>query len=540
MGGLSAWQGLFVHGRLQAGERVLITGASGGVGHLAVQLARHAGAEVVEEGAADLLFDTVGGELPAAGTGRHDHSGGAGRRLFHRRAGSRAAARSWRAWRTRGSCCLRSTRRSRSSAHGRHSTALRRGASAARWSSMSPPVSRRSQRRGLAAACLSNEHATSRCDNRRDRETEARQPAASTSPRSASAAWGCPTPTGTPTRPSRSRRSTTRSTSASTSSTPPTSTARTRTRSSSAARSAAGATRSSSRRSSASCATRRSGDGARSTAGPSTCARRARRACARLGVDTIDLYYQHRVDPRRADRGDGRRDGRAGRRRARCATSGSRRPAPTRSGARRAVHPIAALQSEYSLWTREPEDGVLARPAASSASASCRTARSAAASSPGDPLAGGLFAETTTAATLPRSRARTSDATLGSSRRWRRLAQRQGAHAGAARARVGARAGRRRRADPRDEARDLPRGERRRGRRPAVDVELALLDRTSRPTLSPARTPGSPTRPWRRTPPDTTRSALDDAGRAQGQRRAHGSTSIRARRCCTCCATSSA
>jgi NADPH:quinone reductase-like Zn-dependent oxidoreductase len=65
MGGLSAWQGLFVHGRLQAGERVLITGASGGVGRLAVQLARHAGAEVVEE-RADLVFDTVGGELPEA------------------------------------------------------------------------------------------------------------------------------------------------------------------------------------------------------------------------------------------------------------------------------------------------------------------------------------------------------------------------------------------------------------------------------------------------------------------------------------------
>jgi NADPH:quinone reductase-like Zn-dependent oxidoreductase len=65
MGGLSAWQGLFVHGRLQAGERVLITGASGGVGDLAVQLARHAGAQVVEEGA-DLVFDTVGGELPGA------------------------------------------------------------------------------------------------------------------------------------------------------------------------------------------------------------------------------------------------------------------------------------------------------------------------------------------------------------------------------------------------------------------------------------------------------------------------------------------
>jgi NADPH:quinone reductase-like Zn-dependent oxidoreductase len=66
MGGLSAWQGLFVHGRLQADERVLITGASGGVGHLAVELARDAGAEVVQqEGAADLVFDTVGGELPA-------------------------------------------------------------------------------------------------------------------------------------------------------------------------------------------------------------------------------------------------------------------------------------------------------------------------------------------------------------------------------------------------------------------------------------------------------------------------------------------
>jgi NADPH:quinone reductase-like Zn-dependent oxidoreductase len=65
MGGLSAWQGLFVHGRLQQGERVIVTGASGGVGHLAVQLARHAGAVVVERGPADLVFDTTGGELPA-------------------------------------------------------------------------------------------------------------------------------------------------------------------------------------------------------------------------------------------------------------------------------------------------------------------------------------------------------------------------------------------------------------------------------------------------------------------------------------------
>ena len=64
MGGLTAWQALFVHGQLARGERVLITGASGGVGHLAVQLARHAGATVVESGPADLVFDTRGGEVP--------------------------------------------------------------------------------------------------------------------------------------------------------------------------------------------------------------------------------------------------------------------------------------------------------------------------------------------------------------------------------------------------------------------------------------------------------------------------------------------
>lgn len=61
MGGLSAWQALVVRGRLLAGERVCVTGASGGVGHLAVQLARARGATLVAEGEpCDLLFDTAG------------------------------------------------------------------------------------------------------------------------------------------------------------------------------------------------------------------------------------------------------------------------------------------------------------------------------------------------------------------------------------------------------------------------------------------------------------------------------------------------
>jgi len=63
---LSAWQGLIVHGRLQPDERVRVTGAHGGVGHLAVQLARSRDATLVEEGEpCDLLFDTAGGEALA-------------------------------------------------------------------------------------------------------------------------------------------------------------------------------------------------------------------------------------------------------------------------------------------------------------------------------------------------------------------------------------------------------------------------------------------------------------------------------------------
>ncbi|HEX3527049.1 MAG TPA: aldo/keto reductase [Thermoanaerobaculia bacterium] len=79
----------------------------------------------------------------------------------------------------------------------------------------------------------------------------------------------------------------------------------------------------------------------------------------RLGVDHIDLYYQHRVDPatpieetvgamaKLVEEGKVRHLGlsEAGAQTLRRAS---------------AVHPIAALQSEYSLWTRDPEDDILA------------------------------------------------------------------------------------------------------------------------------------------------------------------------------------
>ena len=88
-----------------------------------------------------------------------------------------------------------------------------------------------------------------------------------------------------------------------------------------------------------------------------------RQACEgslrRLGVETIDLYYQHRVDPATpieetvGAMSELVREGKI------------RFLGLSEAGAdtiRRAhaIHPITALQSEYSLWTRDPEDGVLA------------------------------------------------------------------------------------------------------------------------------------------------------------------------------------
>jgi aryl-alcohol dehydrogenase-like predicted oxidoreductase len=79
----------------------------------------------------------------------------------------------------------------------------------------------------------------------------------------------------------------------------------------------------------------------------------------RLGVDVIDLYYQHRVDPtvpiedtvgamaRLVKQGKVR-------------YLGLSEAAPETIRRAHAVHPISALQTEYSLWTRDPEDEILA------------------------------------------------------------------------------------------------------------------------------------------------------------------------------------
>jgi NADPH:quinone reductase-like Zn-dependent oxidoreductase len=52
VGGLTAWQALFDHGGLEAGQSVLIAAAAGGVGHFAVQLAKRAGARTIGIGSA--------------------------------------------------------------------------------------------------------------------------------------------------------------------------------------------------------------------------------------------------------------------------------------------------------------------------------------------------------------------------------------------------------------------------------------------------------------------------------------------------------
>jgi aryl-alcohol dehydrogenase-like predicted oxidoreductase len=106
----------------------------------------------------------------------------------------------------------------------------------------------------------------------------------------------------------------------------------------------------------------RSPDGARIGVNgrPDYVRRAADASLQRLGVDHIDLYYQHRVDPKTpiedtwgalaelVEAGKVRH-------------LGISEAAPATIRRAHAVHPLAAVQTEYSLWTRDPEDdGVLA------------------------------------------------------------------------------------------------------------------------------------------------------------------------------------
>ena len=78
----------------------------------------------------------------------------------------------------------------------------------------------------------------------------------------------------------------------------------------------------------------------------------------RLGVDVIDLYYQHRVDPAvPIEDTVGAMADLVAEGKVRYLGMSEAAPATLRRAC--AAHPIVALQTEYSLWTRDPEDGVL-------------------------------------------------------------------------------------------------------------------------------------------------------------------------------------
>jgi aryl-alcohol dehydrogenase-like predicted oxidoreductase len=78
----------------------------------------------------------------------------------------------------------------------------------------------------------------------------------------------------------------------------------------------------------------------------------------RLGIETIDLYYQHRVDPSTPiEETVGAMAQLVKEGKIRHLGLSEARPQTLRRAMK--VHPIAALQTEYSLWTRDPEDEVL-------------------------------------------------------------------------------------------------------------------------------------------------------------------------------------
>src|SRR3954452_2660974 len=101
----------------------------------------------------------------------------------------------------------------------------------------------------------------------------------------------------------------------------------------------------------------------RTTTGADSSPATVRRVCdesrQRLGIETIDLFYQHRVDPKvpieevAGTLADLVREGKV-------RAFGLSEAGPETIRRAHAGHPVAALQTEYSLWTRDPEvNGVL-------------------------------------------------------------------------------------------------------------------------------------------------------------------------------------
>src|SRR5215208_5778723 len=91
---------------------------------------------------------------------------------------------------------------------------------------------------------------------------------------------------------------------------------------------------------------------------PAYVKRAAEASLRRLGVETIDLYYQHRVDPKTpieetvGAMAELVKEGKV-------RYLGLSEAAPDTIGRAHAVHPIATLQTEYSLWSRDAEADVL-------------------------------------------------------------------------------------------------------------------------------------------------------------------------------------
>ena len=186
----------------------------------------------------------------------------------------------------------------------------------------------------------------------------------------------------------------------------------------------------------------------------------------RLGTDHVDLFYQHRVDPNveieetvgamaeLVKQGKVRHIGLS-----EAAAETIRRA--------HAVHPITAVQTEYSLWSRDPEtNGVLA---------TCRELGIGFV--PYSPLGRGFLSgrfsspdeldENDFRRHGPRFTGENLDANLKLAAKVAEIAEEKGDHPGPAGDRLGARPGREPGSDPRDQAARVSRAERRRGRRRA-------------------------------------------------------------------------